>query len=131
MPWNRKDYPPDWEQIRERILDRAGNCCESCGLPNGAIIRKKYRDVPGPQEWDMYNSMLRADYSKQQAMSRMGFTRIVLTIAHLDHDKDNWQVTDDRLRAWCQKCHLGHDLSRHVENKKYGRNHRKNQHKLW
>ena len=131
MPCNYNDYPLNWKEIRERILNRAGNRCEMCGLANHAIIRKKYRDSPGAQEWDMYNSMLRNGYPVYIAMHRMGFTKVVLTIAHLDHDKDNHQVPDDRLAAWCQKCHLKYDLPRHIENRKYGRNFRKNQHKLF
>lgn len=34
---------------------------------------------------------------------------IVLTVAHLDHDETNWDVKDERLRAWCQYCHLTYD----------------------
>ena len=36
-------------------------------------------------------------------------SRVVLTVAHLDHDPENWEVTDDRLKALCQKCHLAYD----------------------
>jgi len=32
-----------------------------------------------------------------------------LTIAHLDHDRDNFDVFDERLAALCQKCHLNYD----------------------
>ena len=49
-------------------------------------------------------------------------TRVVLTIAHLDHDSENWNVTDDRLKALCQACHLGYDLWRHIYKRKYGMN---------
>ena len=56
---------------------------------------------------------------------------IVLTIAHLDHDKENWDVPDDRLAALCQACHLKYDLQRHIANRKYGRNHRKQQYRLF
>jgi hypothetical protein len=35
--------------------------------------------------------------------------RVILTIAHLDHDETNWKVSDDRLKAMCQKCHLDYD----------------------
>lgn len=38
-------------------------------------------------------------------------TKIILTIAHLDHDETNWDVTIDRLRAWCQLCHLQYDAA--------------------
>jgi hypothetical protein len=32
-----------------------------------------------------------------------------LLIAHLDHDETNHEVTDDRLKAMCQLCHLRYD----------------------
>ena len=35
--------------------------------------------------------------------------KVVLTIAHLDHDEGNHDVKDDRLQALCQKCHLAYD----------------------
>ena len=35
--------------------------------------------------------------------------RVVLTIAHLDHDEENHDVSDDRLAALCQQCHLNYD----------------------
>ena len=54
-------------------------------------------------------------------------SKVMLTIAHLDHDKANHEVTDERLAALCQRCHLGYDLGRHIENRKFGRNFRKHQ----
>lgn len=57
-------------------------------------------------------------------------TKVVLTIAHLDHDKFNHDVDLKRLKALCQKCHLQYDLPRHIANRKYGRNHDKNNYKL-
>jgi hypothetical protein len=35
--------------------------------------------------------------------------KVVLTISHLDHDETNHEVTDDRLKALCQICHLRYD----------------------
>ena len=35
--------------------------------------------------------------------------KVVLTIAHLDHDETNWDVKDERLKASCQICHLRYD----------------------
>ncbi len=32
MPCNYKLYPSNWKEIRERILKRAKNKCECCGL---------------------------------------------------------------------------------------------------
>ena len=35
MPMDRSKYPDNWEKIAERIKDKAGWCCEKCGMPNG------------------------------------------------------------------------------------------------
>jgi len=42
-------------------------------------------------------------------------SRVVLTIAHLDHDPENWDVKDERLAALCQKCHLAYDRKEREE----------------
>lgn len=82
-------YPPDWHsRIRPAVLERAGNCCEVCGVANHTL--------------------------------KENGTKVILTIAHLDHDSDNWQVELDRLKAMCQACHLGYDRPRHVRKRKYG-----------
>lgn len=36
-PENRNRYPTDWKKIRERILARAGNRCEFCGIENHTL----------------------------------------------------------------------------------------------
>lgn len=130
MPLNYSEYPADWEQIRERILIRAKNNCEKCGLKNHSIIYKYDRSYILDGDRLHLNSLLEV-YPKRIALKKLKLTEIVLTIAHLDHDKTNHQVTDDRLAAWCQRCHLLYDLSRHINNRKYGRNHTKNQQKLF
>ena len=57
-------------------------------------------------------------------------TKVVLTVAHIDHDKTNNDFAN--LAALCQRCHLGHDIKQHVANRKYGRNYRgKHQLKLF
>jgi 5-methylcytosine-specific restriction endonuclease McrA len=43
-----------------------------------------------------------------------GETRIVLTIAHLDHDISNNEPSN--LRALCQRCHLRWDHAQHQIN---------------
>lgn len=48
--------------------------------------------------------------------------RVILTIAHLDHDPENWDVADDRLKALCQRCHLNYDRSDNNYRRKYGKN---------
>jgi len=47
-------------------------------------------------------------------------SKIVLTVAHIDHDKNNNRFNN--LAALCQKCHLKHDINQHTDNRKYGRN---------
>lgn len=42
-----------------------------------------------------------------------GTTRIVLTIAHLDHTPENCDPAN--LRALCQRCHLAYDAQHHAE----------------
>ena len=38
-------------------------------------------------------------------------SRVVLTVAHLDHTPEN--NADDNLRAMCQRCHLAYDREEH------------------
>lgn len=45
---------------------------------------------------------------------------VILTVAHIDHNKANNIFKN--LAALCQKCHLGHDIKQHTDNRKYGRN---------
>lgn len=46
-------------------------------------------------------------------------SRVVLTVAHIDHDKTNNRFNN--LAALCQRCHLNHDRHQHAFNRKYGR----------
>jgi len=39
-PENLARYPKDWKQIRSRILERAQNRCEQCGVENGAPLKR-------------------------------------------------------------------------------------------
>lgn len=52
-------------------------------------------------------------------------SRVVLTVAHIDHDKTNNRFGN--LAALCQRCHLWHDRHQHADNRKYGRNWKKHQ----
>ena len=113
MPIDYSKYPPNWKkEIRPRILARAGNCCEFCGVENGAV---GWRGGDG-------SFIFAPDYAKSRAngggfyvvkfcdpASNDGRIKIVLTIAHLDHDEENHDVQDGRLAALCQRCHLRYD----------------------
>lgn len=52
-------------------------------------------------------------------------SKVTLTVAHLDHDKDNNDPAN--LAALCQRDHLSHDHGQHIENRKYGRKWKKYQ----
>lgn len=106
MPIDYSEYPPDWEQIRERVLERACHACEgSPKYPDCRVLNYSIHPVTG--------------------------SKVVLTIGHLNHDKSNFDVKDEDLRSWCQRCHLGYDASHHASNRKYGRNHSENNLKLF
>lgn len=49
-PENRGRYPKDWKQIRERILLRAGNRCEFCGVENHTM-RLNPQDREGSKDY--------------------------------------------------------------------------------
>lgn len=104
---NKKLYPKNWKQIREQILQRAGNKCEFCGVKNHLI---GYRDANG--------KFIESTGMQQEADKLDGekVFKIVLTIAHLNHNpQDN---SPDNLRALCQKCHNNYDKEHRKETRK-------------
>ncbi len=121
MPIDYKEYHPKWTLIVRLILKRAKNRCEDCGLLNHSIIRKRDRKTPGGQEWDMFHAIKKyRKFTNAMAMRSMNFTKVILTTAHLDHDKKNNRFWN--LKSLCQKCHLNHDITHHTYSRKYGRN---------
>ena len=50
-------------------------------------------------------------------------SRVVLTVAHLDHDTTN--NSDENLAALCNACHLRHDAKHHAANAAATRRRRK------
>ena len=123
MPIDYKKYPPNWKtEIRPRILKRANNCCEFCGVANNDM---GYRD----EEGEFF--ALHPSFANQVFLEDTGYKliKIVLTIAHLDHDEGNHDVKDDRLAALCQKCHLTYDASEKARRRR--RKKHKKQYKLF
>jgi hypothetical protein len=117
MPTDMKKYPPDWEERRARILKRADNKCEMCGLDNYSLVwsvkllhterRDWYQNkddaLKVAEESGWPESVLKKPYPV------IKLVKVVLTVMHLDHDETNWDVSDDRLLAGCQLCHLRYD----------------------
>lgn len=122
MPCDYKKYHPEWKtRIRPEILERDGHCCKFCKVPNKTwVCRGKWGDVEVWQNDDGQifsakdGSPLGDSYVGDVWDKRRILTKIVLTIAHLDHDKTNNDY--ENLAALCQKCHLGIDLKHHMKN---------------
>lgn len=93
MPCDYSLYPPDWKQRRERILKRADNRCE--------FVENGWR-CPA------------CNHDEHPITGAM----VVLTIAHLDHDPENFDVSDDRLMAMCQLHHNRYDRAHRNETRK-------------
>lgn len=134
MPWDRSKYPPDWEERRARVLARAGHRCEACGVPNYSV---GYRDPAGawvpvsaasaPElhtralnpalldgcgRGEESHNMARClvdDVNERGGWHGHRLRTIVLTTAHLDVDGP-LDCPDDRLAAWCQRCHNRYDV---------------------
>ena len=117
-PENRARYPANWKDIRAQILERAGNCCEQCKVPNSARIARGagiYADTFQMNDAEVFD----AETGERIARVRMSdyqvknMVTIVLTIAHLDHQPEN--CDPGNLRALCQLHHLQHDAAHHAE----------------
>ena len=131
MPINYKDYHPEWKtKIRPDILERDGNCCKVCGVKNGSAIFRGYIfTAHGKIEvfqtidekiYDAETGIMIFDgtaYASIEPLSgnpNQKAIKVVLTIAHLDQDKNNNDY--DNLAALCQKHHLKIDLKHHMAN---------------
>lgn len=114
MPFDRKKYPPEWEEFSEAIrFKRAGGRCEcrgECGIEHQADRCSRRNEEITPRG-----------------------TRVVLTVAHLNHDTgvcrcDPRCAIPAHVLAMCQGCHLRLDRPRHrrnaFKNRRAGRAHR-------
>lgn len=125
MPINYRNYPLNWKtELRPAALERSNHCCAFCGIKNYAVGA---RDKNG--QW--HDEPAIHSMSSDEGLIKFGefprMIKIVLTVAHLNHDiTDN---SDTNLKALCQKCHIRHDATYHAINSKVTRN-RKRQEKV-
>jgi len=127
MPIDYSNYPKNWlSEIRPRIMKRANNTCEfeGCDFEHTEHVWSvKYRGkVTG---WfrdyhEAIKSPITIECKNGKTIPNPKPVKVVLTIAHLDHDETNKNITDDRLKAACQLCHLRYDAK-----EKYRRKHQK------
>jgi hypothetical protein len=95
----KKLYLPkkEWDELRAERLKAQGDKCLWCAAPNHVHVyrynKKWYYDEP--IDW-----MTGKPFPNRKV-------RIVLTIAHLDHDPRN--NAPSNTPALCQACHNSHD----------------------
>lgn len=121
MPIDYSRYPANWKtEIVPRVLARDENRCKWCSLENGAVVTSvalKVQDVDGRYKVKRFWLATESDVARFTPFCyRSGEfapkpVTVVLTVAHLDHDETNHDVSDDRLAALCQYCHLNYDAS--------------------
>ena len=104
MPWNRADYPLDWDTVRTALAARSGNRCEwnGCGARNHTYIVRDPEDLERFMEVDPRDAELPV-------------VRVVLTSAHtcscipfcgrLDHLLHLCQLHHNRLDMPMRQAH--------------------------
>lgn len=120
-PENKALYPDNWAEISHSIrVDRAKNRCENCGIKNHAVIRRDNDGsiiYPCQTDWDMIHSRIRNAHSNMtESLKYHSFIKIILTVAHLDHNPQNNDPVN--LKALCQKCHNNYDQKHRSETRK-------------
>lgn len=130
MPIDYSKYPKNWRsEIRPRIMARAGEIrnltggieqearCELCGVENHSLIlrgeyggKEVYQDMDGWIYDANTSKKIDRDYLGEVDLEcKNKVIKVVLTVMHLDHDPENKNVKDERLKAGCQRCHLLYD----------------------
>lgn len=119
MPIDYSKYHPKWHTISRFIrFYRARNRCEFCRVENyrtGYWVGERFVTV---EEW---HHQLQADGTNLYEGIPMNkpLTKIILTVAHLDHDIENNSFFN--LAALCQRCHLNHDRKDNLRRRKENR----------
>jgi hypothetical protein len=135
MPIDYRKYHPDWKQIRASILDREQHRCKFCQVPNYAyIFRGTIKEGPIEPLTEIYQMAdgvlfmaedgyplfdgiaVAIDVQPLSGDPNQKAIKVVLTVAHLDHDITNNEP--DNLAALCQKCHLRYDAKHHAKSSK-------------
>lgn len=90
---------------------RANNACERCFACNGDVIARGEADDAGTYMTErgyVFDAETGAHLGMARGSEYEGRgVRVVLTVAHLDHDESNNDPSN--LRALCQLHHLRHD----------------------
>ena len=91
-------------------MKRAGNKCEECGLEHNQTVYSNFLIVKDNQGRYKKRAIWFRDVMDAKRECEIGIepkpVKVIITIAHIDHDETNHDVSDDRLKALCQICHL-------------------------
>ena len=112
MGFSLKDYPPEWPQIRARILGRDGHRCQKCFVKNFSVIERK--DDGSFILWQETGSYKEAVQVRNEAekKTRRRHIAVKLAIAHLDNP-DPMDVREENLSSRCSYCHFKLDSYLH------------------
>ena len=119
-------YPQNWKsEIRPAILERAQNKCENCGVSNCIYVFRgktpEGREVYQTNDGNIYDAT-NSEFIEQNYFAEISATgketaiKVVLTIAHLDHNIAHNDYGN--LRALCQRCHNRHYIEFRKANRK-------------
>lgn len=126
MPIDYKKYPSNWKtEIVPTIKARENNRCAFCGVKNYSVGYRKgdefiptrgneYHDKAGNGELTYKEARELVKHCNECCEDNL--IVIVLTVAHLDHDVTNNELSN--LKALCQKCHLDYDKEYHRNNRR-------------
>ena len=101
MPWDKRNYPVNWNEVVSQVNSRSGGRCEctsECGL---------HRTKPGPRRCIERNG--------EKAQWARG--KVVLTAAHLC-DCQPLCGNLAHLKHMCQRCHLRCDVKLHKRHRR-------------
>ncbi len=126
---NRQYYDtPAFADLRARLKLRAGNRCELCRAPGGELLFFTWSDSDPDYQFALWWDGVWIDAGGQPIapalftgggnesrrwladgpdLKHCRLLRVVLTVAHLDHDPRHQD--DERCKYLCQRCHLAHD----------------------
>lgn len=124
VTFRKERYPADWPAIREGIRLRANNMCEQCRAPNGEIIARGGGKDAG--SYMLFDGQVfdagtgdPMGYARGSEYDADRFVRVILTVAHVDHDETN--NAPENLLCCCQRCHFSLDRHDNTERRKKSR----------
>lgn len=120
MPIDYRRYPANWHsEIVPAIFERSKGYCEQCGREHGAMVysfevrKQSMGKITYRRDWTFGLVV--------PELPKMKLVQVILTVAHLDHDATNHNVSLDRLKHLCQLCHLRLDARQKATKRLCGR----------